>query len=35
VTDADVPHPHRFAFDDAAGLARFLVAQLGLGAAGA
>jgi molybdopterin-guanine dinucleotide biosynthesis protein MobB len=30
VTDADVPHPHRFALDDAAGLAGFLVEQLGL-----
>lgn len=28
VTDADLPHPHRFALDDAAGLARFLAARL-------
>lgn len=30
VTDVEVPHPHRFALDDAAGLAAFLVEQLGL-----
>jgi molybdopterin-guanine dinucleotide biosynthesis protein MobB len=30
VTDADLPHPHRFALDDAAGLAGFLVERLGL-----
>jgi len=30
VTDADVPHRHRFALDDAAGLAAFLVEKLGL-----
>ena len=30
VTDADVPHQHRFALDDAAGLASFLVEKLGL-----
>ena len=30
VTDADVPHPHRFAPDDAAGLAAFLVERFGL-----
>jgi len=30
VTDADVPHQHRFALDDAAGLAVFLVERLGL-----
>ena len=29
-TDADVPHQHRFALDDAAGLAAFLVEKLGL-----
>ena len=32
VTDADVPHAHRFALGDAAGLAGFLVEQLGLAA---
>lgn len=30
VTDAPLEHEHRFALGDAAGLARFLVAQLGL-----
>jgi molybdopterin-guanine dinucleotide biosynthesis protein B len=35
VTDADVPHPHRFALDDAAGLAAFVVQTLGIAAAGA
>lgn len=30
VTDAPLEHEHRFALDDATGLARFLVAQLGL-----
>ena len=30
VSDADVPHPHRFAADDAAGLARFLGERLRL-----
>ena len=35
VTDADLQHPHRFALDDAAGLAGFLVEQLGLAATGA
>jgi len=30
VTDADLPHAHRFALDDAAGLAGFLVERLGL-----
>jgi molybdopterin-guanine dinucleotide biosynthesis protein len=29
VTDADIAHPHRFALDDAAGLAAFLVRTLG------
>jgi molybdopterin-guanine dinucleotide biosynthesis protein B len=28
VTDADLPHAHRFGLEDAAGLARFLVARL-------
>jgi len=28
VTDADLPHEHRFALDDAAGLARFIAARL-------
>jgi hypothetical protein len=28
VTDADLPHEHRFALNDAEGLAHFLVAQL-------
>jgi hypothetical protein len=32
VTDADVPHAHRFGLDDASGLATFLVTQLGLAA---
>ncbi len=35
VTDADVPHPHRFALDDVAGLAAFLVLTLGITPAGA
>ncbi len=30
VTDAPIGHEHRFAFDDAAGLTRFMVARLGL-----
>ena len=34
VTDAPLEHEHRFALGDAAGLARFLVAQLGLSRAG-
>jgi len=32
VTDADVPHAHRFALDDVAGLVGFLVERLGLAA---
>ena len=35
ITDADVPHPHRFDLDDAAGLAGFLVEQFELPAADA
>ncbi len=34
VTDAPLEHEHRFALGDAAGLARFLVADLGLSRAG-
>jgi molybdopterin-guanine dinucleotide biosynthesis protein MobB len=34
VTDADLPHRHRFALDDAAGLAGFVVDRLGLSADG-
>jgi molybdopterin-guanine dinucleotide biosynthesis protein MobB len=34
VTDADVPHPHRFALDDAISLADFLVERLRLSARG-
>ena len=30
ITDAPLEHEHRFALDNAAGLARFLVAQLGV-----
>ncbi len=30
VTDTDLPHRHRFALDDAAGLAAFLIGELGL-----
>jgi len=32
VTDAHLPHPHRFALDDSEGLAGFLVERLGLAA---
>ncbi|MCX6364558.1 MAG: molybdopterin-guanine dinucleotide biosynthesis protein B [Actinobacteria bacterium] len=35
VTDAAVPHPHRFALDDPAALAGFLVERLGLDASSA
>ena len=35
VTDADVPHSHRFALDDAAGLAAFVMQTLGITPAGA
>ena len=35
VTDADVPHPHRFALDDATGLAAFVIQALGITAVGA
>ncbi len=35
VTDADLPHPHRFGLDDVAGLAAFLMQTLGITAAGA